>query len=416
MLFRDCRGNYVVRWANANNRAIHFKEEGMNRLALILLMLVPVAVVAQTQDTSLTKNQQGTVDLSQTEASLTRNDFGLSTEAGRVGSTDFAFGQASSSSSQKTKSHPSNKASEETKRPKTAGSMVGYVEDGIVGSQIRIRFDAGFNNSTPDLAEFFYAKCGCYRGLATAAPPAFDPNSPGPPPGSNIVIPKSLNFQQLYLTGEYAPVSRFSAFVEVPFRWIQAQGLTAGSPGSFPNQAGISDVRAGFKLAMLASSQHYLTFQLKTYFPSGDSIKGLGTNHWSIEPGVMYYQKITDRASIESEIGDWHPIGGSAGVPTSSSNKFSGDVFFYGVGPSYEFYRGEKVRFAPVVELVGWHVLGGFETGTPSDATGLNIVNLKIGARTSYGNHSSFYVGYGHALTNADWYENIVRFEYRYSF
>ena len=370
----------------------------MNRAALILLMLLPVAVVAQTQDTSLTNNQPSTVDLSQTEASLTRNDFGLSTGAGRVGSTDFAFGQASSSISQKTKSHPSNKPSEETKRPKTAGSMVGYVEDGIVGSQIRIRFDAGFNNSTPDLAEFFYAKCGCYRGLAgTPLAAAFDPNAAGPPPGSNVVIPKSLNFQQLYLTAEYAPISRFSAFVEVPFRWIQAQGLTVGSPGSFPNQGGISDVRAGFKVAMLASSEHYLTFQFKAYFPTGDSFKGLGTNHWSIEPGVMYYQKITDRASIESEVGDWHPGGGSAGVPISNSKKFSGDVFFYGVGPSYELYRGENVRFAPVVELVGWHVLGGFQTGagSPVETSGFNIVNLKIGARTSFGNHSSFYVGTG---------------------
>ena len=388
----------------------------MNRAALILLMLVPVAAAAQGQDMSLTNNTQGTVDLSQTRASLTRNDFGLSSAAYTVGSTEFAFGQTSGSSSQKTKSHPSNKAGEETKRPKTAGSMVGYVEDGIVGSQVRIRFDAGFNNDTPDLAEFFYAKCGCYRGLAAVAPAAFDPNSPGPPPGSGIVIPRTLNFQQLYLNAEYAPVSRFSAFVEVPFRWIQAQGLTAGTPGSFPNQAGVSDVRAGFKLAMLASHDHYLTFQFKTYFPTGDASKGLGTNHWSIEPSVLYYQRLSDRASFESEIGDWHPTGGSAGVPTAGSGKFSGDVFTYGFGPSYELYRGENVRFAPVVEMVGWHILGGFETGVPSDATGINIVNLKIGARTSFGDHHSLYVGFGHKLTTLDWYQDIIRFEYRYSF
>ncbi len=392
----------------------------MNRLALILLMLVPVTVFAQDQDTSLTKNQQGTVDLSQTEASLTRNDFGLSNGAGRVESTELAFGQASSSSSQKTKSHPSNKPSEETKRPKTAGSMVGYVEDGIVGSQVRIRFDAGFNNSTPDLAEFFYAKCSCYKLLGGLVPAAFDPNPPGPGTG----VPKSLNFQQLYLTAEYAPHARFSAFVEVPFRWIQPQSFLAIPPfPPFGNQGGISDVRAGVKVALLASAEHYLTFQFKTYFPSGDASKGLGTNHWSIEPSLLYYQKLSDRASLESEIGAWHPTGGSAGVPFSGSEKYSADVFFYGFGPSYELYRGENVRFAPVVELVGWNVRGGFETlpggpvlGVSREMTGTNIVNLKVGARTSFGNHSSLYVGYGHALTEADWYDNIVRFEYRYSF
>jgi hypothetical protein len=294
--------------------------------------------------------------------------------------------------------------------------MVGYVDDAIVGSQIRIRFDAGFNNDTPDLAEFFYAKCGCYRGLATAAPAAFDPNAPGPPAGNNIVIPRTLNYQELYLDAEYAPARRFSVFAEVPFRWVQAQGLIAGAPGSFPDTGGISDVRAGFKVGVLASSDHSLTGQLRVYFPSGDSMKGLGTNHWTIEPSLLYFQKISDRAAFESEIGDWHPTGGSAGVPTASSSKFSGDVLTYGFGPSYTLYRGENVRFAPVLEMVGWHVFGGFETGTPSDVTGLNIVNLKLGARTTFGSGNSLYVGFGHKLTKADWYQDIVRVEYRYSF
>jgi len=209
--------------------------------------------------------------------------------------------------------------------------------------------------------------------------------------------------------------------VEVPFRWIQPQSFIAFTP--FGNQGGISDVRAGFKVAMLASSQHYLTFQFKTYMPTGDASKGLGTNHWSIEPSLLYFQKLSDRASLESEIGDWHPTSGSAGVPFSSSEKYSADVFFYGLGPSYELYRGEKVRFAPVVELVGWNVRGGFETlpggpllGVSKEMTGTNIVNIKVGVRTSYGNHSSFYVGFGHKLTTEDWYQDIIRFEYRYSF
>jgi hypothetical protein len=393
----------------------------MNRAVLILLMLVPVAVAAQDRDASPTNNQQGAVDLLQTGTSLTRNDFGVPIGAGRMTPAELAFGQAATSSSEKTKRTTANKPSEETKRPKTAGSMVGYVEDGIVGSQIRIRFDAGFNNGTPDLAEFFYAKCSCYAGLAGAIPQAFDPNPAGPGPG----VPKALNFQQLYLTAEYAVHSRFSAFVEVPFRWIQPTSFLAIPPfAPFGNSGGISDVRAGVKVAVVASREHYLTFQFKTYFPSGDASKGLGTNHYSIEPALLYYQKLSDRASLESEIGDWHPIGGSAGVPISGSEKFSGDVIFYGFGPSYELYRGENVRFAPVIELVGWNVRGGFETlpvtgpvfGASKELTGTNIVNLKVGARTSFGNHSSLYVGYGHALTSADWYENIIRFEYRYSF
>ena len=74
--------------------------------------------------------------------------------------------------------------------------------------------------------------------------------------------------------------------------------------------------------------------------------------------------------------------------------------------------------WAPVVELVGWSVTGGFQTGAggPTSASGTNIVNVKIGARMGFGGHSSLYVGYGGPVTSADWYNDIVRIEYRYSF
>ena len=87
--------------------------------------------------------------------------------------------------------------------------MVGYVDDAIVASQIRFRFDAGFHDNAPDRAEFFYAQ---YAGL----------NGPGP----NSVV-ADLNFQQLYLRGEYAPGKRLSFFTELPVRWIQPQLIVA---------------------------------------------------------------------------------------------------------------------------------------------------------------------------------------------
>src|SRR5262245_40738772 len=62
------------------------------------------------------------------------------------------------------------------------GSMVGYIEDTMVGSKVRVRFDAGMHNRAPDRAEFFYGKCGCYRDLPTNQP-AYDPNAAGPGPG-----------------------------------------------------------------------------------------------------------------------------------------------------------------------------------------------------------------------------------------
>jgi len=305
-------------------------------------------------------------------------------------------------------------------RPRSEGSMIGYIENAIIGTQFRFRAEAGFNAQYPDRAEFFYSKCGCYQSLAGTGLPAYDPTAPGPSPG---VLTK-LNYEQIFFEGEYSFGDRFSLFTEVPVRWIQPKSFVPGF-GSFDNMAGLSDVRAGFKAALLASRSHYLTLQFKSYFPSGDASKGLGTNHYSIEPSVLYYQSLSNRLAVESEFGVWHPIGGSPGVassPGASTGSFAGNVLFYGIGPSYELLSGENVRFAPVVEFVGWSVRGGYQTvwvsandiGDP--VSGTNIANIKIGGRLGLGAHNSFYLGYGHALTAAVWYNDTVRFEYRYSF
>ena len=103
-------------------------------------------------------------------------------------------------------------------------------------------------------------------------------------------------------------------------------------------------------------------------------------------------------------------------MPRTVDGKFAGSVLSYGIGPSVEVYSTGNVSLAPVVELVGWHVLSGFQTSDAADASGTNIVNLKFGARASWGNGSSIYGGYGRALTDADWYNDIFRFEYRLSF
>jgi hypothetical protein len=305
-------------------------------------------------------------------------------------------------------------------RPKIAGSMVGYVDDAVVGSQLRIRFEAGSHNDVPDRAEFFYAKCGCFRFVDDG--PNKDPDAPGPGPGSA----NDITFQQLYLHTEFAPTRRFSLFVELPFRRIQPQsfvekgtGFTKTGESGGPlvdNLRGISDVRAGIKVALLESPGQALTLQVRAYFHSGDAEQGLGTGHSSIEPSLLYYRKLSDRATFESQVGDWHPTGGSAGIPTAGSKRYAGDVAFYGIGISHVIYEGARVKVVPVAELFGWHVVSGFQSAPKKEADGTHIVNVKAGARMILDEHSSFYAGVGQALTDAVWYKRLVRVEYRYSF
>lgn len=378
----------------------------MTNTALSLLLLS--TLVAHAEQTMPLERSQAHAD-SRIAASASVND-ASQPEVENSGSTNATSPETNPSADPKKKT-PTKKDTDAVKRPPIESSMVGYIENAIVGSEARIRFDAAFNDAFPDRAEFIYAKCGCYRI-------AGDPYAPGP----GLGVPKYVNFQTLSFMGEYALVPRLSVFVQIPIRWLQPEGVIVPPPPpqpptqAFPSSSGIGDVEAGVKFAVRASPNGYVTAQLKGYFPSGDPRRGLGTNHYSLEPSLLYYKKFSQRLELEGELGGWLPVGGSAGVPTSSPSGFAGNIFFYGVGPSYRVIDGERFKLSPVIELVGWTVTGGEQTGTPTDASGTNIVNLKIGARMSLPANNSVYVGYGRALTSAAWYDDIVRVEYRHAF
>ena len=311
----------------------------------------------------------------------------------------------------KTSAKSTKHSIERIKRAPIDPSMVGYIDNAVVHSEVRVRFDAAMDNQTPDRAEFFYAKCGCY-GFLPSTNAAYDPNTPGPGPG----IPRAVNFQQLYFYGEYSPHPHFSFFTQLPFRWLQAQSFP-GSSQAFPSAGGFGDVQLGLKFAPIVSSHRYLTLQLRALLPSGDASLGLGTNHFSIEPSLLYYQRLSERLAVEAEVGDTHPLSSSAGVPTAGPHGFAGDVFFYGAGPSYKFIKDERFSLAGVLEVVGWNVRSGYVTGPANPSTaGVNIVNMKVGPRLLFGSHHSLYIGYGIALTSQNWYRDIFRTEYRYSF
>ena len=300
--------------------------------------------------------------------------------------------------------------------PRRRPSMVGYIEDAGIHSQIRFRFDMGFGNDTPDRAEFFYAKCGCYQ-LVPA--PLRDSESPGPGPG----IPIELNFQQFYAVGEVAVRDRVSLFAELPVRALQPQGFRDIAPAfaPWPDRVGLADLRFGAKAALFANDERTLTLQVRASAPTGDAFKGLSTHNWTLEPALLYHHNITDRIGLEAQVGNSHPFDGSRGA-TDGGDGFAGNVFFYGFGPSFDLVRTDRVRFTPVVEIVGWRVLGGFQTDCPAadtcfvDAQGINIVNLKFGARTTVQDRNSIYVGFGVALTDEVWYDKLFRLEYRLGF
>jgi hypothetical protein len=199
-----------------------------------------------------------------------------------------------------------------------------------------------------------------------------------------------------------------------------------------PNDQGFGDMLAGLKLSLYQDFCQQLTFQLKNYIPTADSSEDwIGTGHYSIEPGLLYYRNLDRNWSLEAEVRDWISIGGA--VNPDNNEDYAGNVIRYGVGLGYDMGRIGDYAVKPIVEFVGWSVLEGqvFEFNDlvdrsntdlaagnvgPVDADGDTIVNIKLGARLTNCCGGSLYAGWGHSLTGDRWYRDIFRFELRRMF
>ena len=138
------------------------------------------------------------------------------------------------------------------------------------------------------------------------------------------------------------------------------------------------------------------------------------TGHWTVEPSLLAQRRAQRahaglRPARRLDPGDSAPTSPA----TSSTDK---------AGVSYTLYDGGCFRVCPIVEVLGWTCLSGkeftgLETPIPTvvDAAGITVINAKVGVRVET-DHQSIYVGYGRALTDAEWYRNMLRVEYRLKF
>jgi len=271
-----------------------------------------------------------------------------------------------------------------TTEPVIRDSNVGYIDPAIPGDIFRFRYDAAYQNTNPTRDEFFWAPGGRL--------------GPGPSfPETNV----DYQDLQFYLEQMIAPQA--SAFIELPVRFL--------NPEQNPNEAGVADMNAGVKFAVLQGESGVLTAQFRAYAPTGEADRGLGTRHVSLEPALLYFLPLTDQARVEGELRYWVPVGGT---------DFAGDVIRYGVGVNCDVFTNCTVRVTPVAELVGWTVLAGKESSVlPSgvavvqSAAGDTIVNAKLGVRVGVFDRIDFYGGWGRPLTGDQLYENVFRLEMR---
>jgi hypothetical protein len=275
---------------------------------------------------------------------------------------------------------------------------VGYIDPSIPLTQYRSRIDSANGNNEPDRADYFY------EGGPRGAGPAIGPGSAA----------KNVDFTELSNYLEIAFNPRFSTFVNIPYRWVF---ITFYDKSTQFNE-GLSDIQFGFKAALIYKPTRVLTFQMRTYAPTGNAALGLGRGNWNLEPGLLYYQRLGSRLFLEGELLDF--------IPVAALDNFAGNVLTYGGGLSYLLYNTPEFRIAPVTELIGWTVFDGMESAgnTPVSAAGDTIINAKFGLRVGFGqlsqpgfiNRADLYIGYGRALTGDVWYKNLARLEFRLRF
>ncbi len=343
----------------------------------------------------------------------------------------------------------------------TFSSPGGYVDDAIPQTMFRLRYDAEDGINRFDRAGFMFGTWqeGSFHTHALVGNGAIRGTFLDSKATGTQILSNTVRDQILSGYMEYAFNKRLSVFLDVPFQFVHfgpniedgPSDQQAGDQKQFPEHEvrnarsdpiGAGDVQVGFKYAFIACEDNrYLTFQLRGYAPTGDPGMGLGTGHYSVEPGFLAYQRLTDRLVLQGELIDWIPIQAGIGA---------GNVLTYGGGFGYDLIKRPKFRFTPVVEVVGWTCLGGTEAvvgaipgtvtpatknGTPPTADAINvngtfvpddhgfleangdtIINVKLGVRTYFGEHSDIYVGYGRPVTGSRWYDDIFRLEYRLHF
>ena len=235
------------------------------------------------------------------------------------------------------------------------GGVGGYIDSAIPRSNIRLRYDDAYGMNRPDRAEYFYPQCGCWffgkgtHPFSSVAERNAVLRGFGPTNINGLI----RNYQEYSTYVEFAPLPNMSAFVEVPVRYIDPQANRKAT--------GFGDMNLGFKYAFIAQPDAFWTFQFKTYVPTGAGDEGLGTGHPSLEPGLLAFQRLSERFYFLGEFRDWIPINGTTSVALPGK-PFAGNILNYGLGVFYNLVLTDNFRVAPISEFVGWTCLGGLET------------------------------------------------------
>lgn len=282
-------------------------------------------------------------------------------------------------------------------------------------TQTRLRWDSAWDFHNPDRAEYWFARQATNpnQTIGTAR------GNGGPGRGIPAAL-HSLNFEELSLYTEGA-TGRVGAFVEIPYREVSVNLASFENGSKFPeqSQSGFADMTVGAKTLLLDCELMQMSFQFKTFIPIGQSSKGFGTNHVSLEPALLFALKITPRTYLQAETAYWIPIGGD--------DVFQANVFHSHVSLNHVLWNfNNKVQLIGTAEANLWHVFGGadtldfrlspLDTNVYAESGTTTIASIGPGFRLVICDKIDVGVGSAFAVTGRAWARDTIRAELRLRF
>jgi hypothetical protein len=285
-------------------------------------------------------------------------------------------------------------------------------------TQMKLRWDTGLDLKDPDRAEFFWAR----EGVNQAAIPNCG-NTGGFGKGPNC-IPRTIDYESLTLVME-AAAGPAGIVIETPYEHFDvdpgaADALVSGSNRCCP-VSGFEDIKIATKAMLLDCELMQLTFQFKTYIPSGDFHKGLGTGHVSLEPSLLFNVRVSADTYVQGQLSYWIPLGGDS--------VYESDIFHTHWSLNHVLWRPcPGITVVGTAELNEWSVLYGEYTipdygitinGKTTPVAGsaeATMVSAGPGIRAFFCDKIDLGVGTAFALTGNHWEEELIRAEFRWRF
>jgi hypothetical protein len=269
-----------------------------------------------------------------------------------------------------------------------------FVESARPQTQQWLGWDSGRNLTAPDASEFFWARA--------------DGKGRGPIPGSHanpsgLLGERRVNYNDLFMYTE-AALGNIGTFVYVPYRSLD--GELVG------HAAGFSDVQVGTKTLLFDCELLQIAFEFRTYIPSGDPGKGLGTGHVSLEPSLIVGVKVAPETYFQGQLAEWIPLGGDP--------DYEGAILHYHMSLNQVLWH-----ILPDVPLIGTAEFNGysFQTGQFTDPvlgetrlTGTTYASIGPGLRLFVCDKIDFGVGMAFAVTDHHFAEELFRSEFRWRY